>query len=105
MTARERLPDRRPHEVIAVRHGGFDYRAGVGRFDDGRLGEIFLTAAKTGTLIDGWAHDAAIVVSIALQHGAAPETIRHALGREHDGGPATAIGLVLDILANEESTV
>jgi hypothetical protein len=92
MTTRERLPDRRPHEVIAVRHG---------RFDDGRLGEIFLTAAKTGTLIDSWAHGAAIVVSIALQHGAAPETIRHALGREHDGGPATAIGAVLDILAGE----
>ena len=104
MTARERLPDRRQHEVIAFRHGGFDYWAGVGRFDDGRLGEIFLTTAKSGTFIDALAHDSAILTSLCLQAGISPETIRHALGREHDGGPATAIGAVLDLLAVEPTS-
>ena len=46
---RQRLPNRRCHEVIQFEHGGFTYIAGIGRFDDGRLAEVFLTAAKTGT--------------------------------------------------------
>jgi hypothetical protein len=41
----------------------------------------------------------AITTSLALQHGVALETIRAALTRDHDGGPATAIGAALDALA------
>jgi ribonucleoside-diphosphate reductase alpha chain len=101
MMARERLPNRRGHEGLFFSHGGFDYTAGIGRFDDGRLAEIFLTGSKSGTTIDAWAHDAAIVASLALQHGVAPETIRHAIGREHGGGAATPLGALLDLLADE----
>lgn len=97
--SRERLPNRRRHELLTFRHGGFDFTAGIGRFDDGRLGELFLTAAtKSGTLVSAWAHDAAIVASLALQAGVPPETIRHAVGREHDGTAATPLGAVLDIV-------
>jgi hypothetical protein len=45
------------------------------------------------------ARDAAVTVSIALQFGADIETIRQALTREHDGGPATLLGAALDALA------
>lgn len=102
MTARERLPDRRQHEVIAFRLGGFDYTAGVGRFDDGRLGEVFLSATKSGTMLGALVHDAAILASLALQAGIAPEVIQHALGRDHDGGAATAIGAAVDLILEGE---
>jgi hypothetical protein len=45
------------------------------------------------------ARDAAVVASIALQHGVAPETIRHALLRNPDGSAAGPLGAVLDIVA------
>jgi hypothetical protein len=38
-------------------------------------------------------------IVLALQHGVALETIRAALTRDHDGGPATLLGAALDALA------
>jgi hypothetical protein len=58
MTTRQRLPDRRGHELLDFEHGGIRYRAGVGRFEDGRLAEIFMNAAKPGTAVDTFARDA-----------------------------------------------
>ena len=49
---RERLLNRRLHEVVQFEHGGFPYVAGIGRFDDGRLAEVFLNADKVGTAIE-----------------------------------------------------
>lgn len=102
MTARERLPNRRPAEVIRFQHGGFDFTATVGRFADGRLAEIFLNAAKVGTHVETAAHDAAVVASLALQHGTPAETIRHALVRNQDGTAAGPLGALLDLLTAEE---
>jgi hypothetical protein len=52
MTARQHLPNRRGHEVVAFEHGGIRYVAGIGRFGDGRLAEVFLNGAKCGTDLD-----------------------------------------------------
>jgi hypothetical protein len=41
---RERLPNRRAHELVTFEHDGIGYTAGLGRFEDGRFGEIFLRA-------------------------------------------------------------
>lgn len=101
---RERLPNRRPHEVISFVHAGFAYVAGVGRFADGRPGEIFLTtSAKGGSVLEGWARDAAVLASIALQCGADPEVIRGAVTRDHTGEAAGPVGKLLDLLAGERS--
>lgn len=71
---RQRLPQRRAHEVIDFEHGGYRYTAGIGRFDDGRLAEIFLNVpGRVGSGIEIMARDAATVASIALQHGAPAE--------------------------------
>jgi hypothetical protein len=67
--ARERLPNRRAHEMLDFEHGGFRYIGGIGRFEDGRLAEVFLNVAKSGTAIENHARDAAITASIALQYG------------------------------------
>ena len=46
MTNRERLPNRRGHEVIRFEFRGRTYFAGVGRLADGRPGEIFIDPRK-----------------------------------------------------------
>jgi hypothetical protein len=59
------------------------YTRGIGRFEDGRIAELFTNGAKVG---ETNAQDAAIVASLALQHGCLVETILHALVRS--GGSA-----------------
>src|SRR5258708_838688 len=99
MTAtRARLANRRSHELVDFAHGGFSYTAGIGRFEDGRIAEVFLNCAKTGTALEGVARDAAIVASLALQHGCPVETIRHAITRNADGSPSGIIGALLEHL-------
>jgi hypothetical protein len=66
---RQRLPNRRPHELLDFEHGGIRYTAGVGRFEDGRPAEIFLNTAKHGTAVDTNARNAAVAASLLLQHG------------------------------------
>jgi len=99
---RERLPDRRAHELIDLEHGGFRYVAGIGRFPDGRLAEVFInTPGKAGTGVEAIARDAAIVASLALQHGVAVETIRHAITRSSNGAAAGVVGALLDLLEGD----
>lgn len=98
MTARARLPNKRRGESREFTHAGHGFTLCAGFYANGRLGEIFLNAHKSGAQIEAIARDAAIVISIALQFGADLETIRSALTKDHDGGPATLIGAALDAL-------
>jgi ribonucleoside-diphosphate reductase alpha chain len=82
---RQRLPNRCEHELLTFEHEGIRYTAGVGRFEDGRLAEIFLTTAKHGSAVDVNARDAAVAVSLLLQHGCPVNTLRCALTRNADG--------------------
>ena len=92
MTAlRNRLKDRRPHW-----HTGLSVTArATPGFDDGRIAEIFINGSKAGTAAETNAQDAAIIASLALQHGCPIETLRHALTRTGSpGGPlATLLAL------------
>ena len=65
MTARNRLPNRRPAEHFSFRCNGLAYTASIGRFPDGRLAEIFVSNSKAGSHSDAAAKDAAVVCSIA----------------------------------------
>jgi hypothetical protein len=96
---RNRLHNRRTHEVFAFTFRGLSYTAGVGRFDDGALAEIFIDCAKGSTPVAADARDAAVTLSIALQHGVPPEAIRAAVTRESDGSASGIVGAVLDLLA------
>ena len=71
----------------------------VGYFPDGRVGEIFLNADRSDSLLDVLASDAAIAVSLALQHGAPLDEIRHALKRDARGSAAGPIGAALDLIS------
>lgn len=98
MTARERLPDRREHDVVEFDIDGVEYRASVGRFDDGRIAELFLDGPKIGSAASTAARDGAIAASLALQHGVPADTLRHALTRLRDGNAAGPIGRALDLI-------
>ena len=99
-TPRERLPNRRLHELVDFEHGQFRCTAGIGRYADGRLAEVFLNVAKDGTALDTTGRDAAILASFALQHGASAEELRRALTRDAAGRPSGPLGTLLDLLAD-----
>jgi ribonucleoside-diphosphate reductase alpha chain len=103
-TTRRRLPDRRASETFSLQCNGLDYTATISRFDDGRLGEIFLTNHKAGSHADTAARDSAIVCSFALQFGADVEVIRKALCRDARGNASGPLGVALDMLAIEDGT-
>jgi hypothetical protein len=78
--------------ALPVRIRGAVLQGGIGRFDDGRIAEIFINGAKVGSTAETNAQDAAIVASLTPQHGCPVETIRHALVRTGDsGGPLATL--------------
>ena len=79
MTSRKLLPNRRPNTSLGFECEGFSYRATAGYFDDGTLAEIFLNTGKLGTPLQSNAETAAILTSLLLQHGVAPDVIRHSV--------------------------
>ena len=95
---REPLSNRRRNESFEFSHGGLPFTATFSRYRDGRISELFISLHKPGSAVEAIARDAAIVVSIALQHGAHIETVRNALTKDHDGGPATLLGSVIAAL-------
>jgi hypothetical protein len=98
MSERLRLPNRRRSETFTFTCNGLNYTATVSRYPNGDLAEVFLGNAKTGSHSDAAAKDSAIVCSLALQHGVAVETIRHALLRDARGNPSSPLGCSLDLL-------
>jgi hypothetical protein len=97
--ARNRLPNRHPAETIAFERDGSQYRMTIGYFPDGAVGEIFLNADRGDSLLDVMASDAAILVSLALQHGCTLETIAHALKRDSSGAASSPVGQALDLIS------
>jgi hypothetical protein len=99
---RRRLPQRRLHQLVDFQHAGCRYTAGLGFFESGELGEIFVNVpGRSGSAIEVFARDAAILASIGLQHGASVEVIRHALTRNGDGSAGSPLGAVLDLLSKD----
>lgn len=98
---RERLPNRRRHEVLEFEFGGLTYTAGIGRFADGRLAEVFLNTAKPGSQAENAARDAAILASLALQRGATAADLRHSLPRLNNGQAAGPVGHVLELISQD----
>ncbi len=97
--ARENLPTRRPSETTDLWHGGQRYHVTIGRYPDGRVGEVFLSGAKSGSDVDGLCADVGVLVSRLLQHGDTPASLASGMGRLGDGKtPASFAGAVADML-------
>ena len=101
MTARHRLPNCRLAESFELEVAGLRYTCTVGRYPDGRIGEIFLSNHKSNSAADTTARDTAITFSIAVQHGADPETIRSALCRDSHGRASGPLAAALDLIMGE----
>ncbi len=91
--ARSRLPNRRPAYTETLEVDGQAFEATVG-FDPegGSPRELFLTAGKEGSMLNAMLADAAVVISIALQHGIPAAALTKSVGRL-PAGPVTPAGL------------
>lgn len=98
MTQRRTLPPKRSHAVFNFEHDGLRYTCGVGFFDDGSIGELFLSTDKPGSQAETVARDAAVVASIALQFGTPISVLRHAVTRDDAGAAAGPLGRALDLI-------
>ena len=88
-----------------MRHWNVNYSVGIGRYPDGRIGEVFINTDKIGTAADVLARDSAVLISLALQHGIEVSAMRHALTREINGDASGPIGKLLDLIDAEESSL
>ena len=100
LVERKRLPNRRGHEVIEFTHNGFGYTAGIGRFDDGKLAEVFLNADKIGTAIKIRRGMRRSQLRSSSRTAGRRETLRRALTRNADGSASGALGKLLDLLTS-----
>ena len=90
------LPLRRAAETVNMRFWNQLFTVTVGFYADGRPGEVFIDGCKTGNDIEPIARDAGVLLSLALQHGVPPDTIRHAVTRGASEEPASILGAVAD---------
>ena len=114
---RQRLPNRRPSHTETLEVAGQTFTATVG-FDpqNDQPRELFLTAGKEGSLMNAMLADAAIVISVALQHGVSAKALAKSVGRLPESpvtparldqaspaaAPASPIGAVLDLIRKLE---
>lgn len=103
---RTALPQRRYSETFEIDFGGLlkSYSVTVGFYADPRkVGEVFISGGKSGEAVEAIARDGAVLLSLALQHGAPLDTIAHAVTRDGQGAPSTIVGAVVDRLIAMES--
>lgn len=100
MTERNALPMRRDSETFEINFGGLknSHVVTVGYYSDGTLGEVFINGGKSGEQVEAIARDGAVLLSLALQHGVALDTIKNALTRDAQNQPQSIIGVVVDRL-------
>jgi hypothetical protein len=96
---RSRLRNRRSCETRQIEASGLKFVMSVDRYDDGRIGELFLTNHKAGSAAGIMASDSAVLASLLLQHGVSLELIRRSLMRDPKGKAMSPIGAALDSLA------
>ena len=100
--SRTHLPQRRYQETFDVDHGGHLFSVSVGFHHDGTPGEVFVQAHKRASDVEAAARDAAILISLAMQHGVPLQQLRDGVTRDSRGAPASVVGAVLDAIGGGE---
>ena len=93
---RERLPNRRANETQEFERDGIRMTLTVGFKPSGDIGEIFLNCRPANSMLDVLLSDAAIIASLALQHGVPLRQLTHAIKRDGFGIASSPIGAALD---------
>jgi ribonucleoside-diphosphate reductase alpha chain len=102
IAARRRLPNRRRSETFELEHCGLKYMVTFSRFQDGSLGEAFISNHKRGNASDIAARDAGIILSFALQYDAPAEDVARALSKNSDGSASGLMVAVMDEITQAE---
>ena len=103
--SRRQLPNRRLSEIHEIEVSGQVYSIGVGFFDDGAVGELFISGPKVGSEMDAVLADGAILASLALQHGTPAAALSKSMSRQSTGPweaatlPASPLGAAMDLVA------
>ncbi len=114
--ARERMPDRRSSVTQTLEVASQIFDATIGFDKHGRPREVFLTGAKEGSLLAAILADAAVAISVALQHGVPVASLAKSVGHlpagpvtpsdldqpQAENLPASPIGAALDLLRGFE---
>jgi hypothetical protein len=87
---RRRIANRRASITFGFECNGLRYAATISRYSNGDLAETFINNC------------AAVVCSLALQHGADIGTIRRTFCRDSNGRPTPRVGAALDLIAEED---
>ena len=101
MTTRKKLPQRRKCDTFRMsfqqQRGSYHVTIGYYGPDQGeRAGELFINSPKVGSPMDSLARACAVLVSIALQHGATAKELADALPMDEKGEQSTVIGAALE---------
>ncbi len=110
---RKRLPNRRPAVIETLEVEGQSVEVTIGLApESAAVREVFLVAGKEGSMLNSLLADAAVVISVALQHGVPPAALSKSVGRLPNSSiapadldrlqpgrrPASLIGAALDEL-------
>lgn len=100
---RESLPARRLAHIIETTFGEVGYTISYGTFMDApaRVSEVFIDCTKSASQAAVVGRDAAILVSLALQHGVTLDTLCHGITRDGLGKPLSIAGHALDLVKAE----
>lgn len=106
MNARIKLPERRHGESFAFEWEKQKFTVTIGcdpleLVETGAAlpAEVFVNAKMVDSGLDALAGDIAILISLLLQHGAAPDEIGHALRRNPNRTRASLVGALADSVA------
>lgn len=101
---RRSLPNRRHNNTFPLQTAEMSkpMLVTVGYFDDGAPAEVFVSDVKAGTAMDALARDAAVILSIAMQHRVPLETLQKAVTRNSDDTPSSVLGQLIDMLVAEQ---
>lgn len=90
------LPNRRYAETFDINCLGSVYTVQVGYYPDGRVGEVFINSIRVGSQADINARDAAVLLSLAIQHGISPEDLLGSLTHDANGDPEGVVGIIVE---------
>ena len=93
---RAHLPNRRPNETQEFERDGIQITMTIGYQPAGNIGEIFLNADRSDSMLDVLMSDAAIIASLGLQFGVPLQQIAHAVKRDKFGLASSPIGAAID---------
>ena len=100
---REHLPQRRRNENITISYQSIPVQLSFGYYDDGRVGEVFISTTKVGSTIDIMARDAAVLISILLQYGCSTKMILRTLTANEMGKPEGIAGAIVSEIIKAQS--